>query len=829
MKLLQYFKSKQPKTKEELRKEILILVVFILLTSTLSLFVRPINVVAEPNIDLKTHTVINDAFDKDANTLYEISFTDDENEFIIDEIVSNMCIRAYQCFNSFVEMFVTLLSSTFEPSLNPLKTLEDGKNITFNAVKDGLTTSLEAEKSSINDSQIILTIWNFAMSFGIITATLLALFALFMCVVGRSEDIKDSPFMIGLKYAVSLFLIFVSKYFMTGFINLFNDVWNNFVINDDFIKIGAGGPTTPSELFLPIRETGVGIGIFGVVIAPLLTNPLGLLIFGGILIVGIGLAVKLIKEFLKLFLEIVERYFVFFILIAFFPCLAATLTTNNSKKIFYAYLKMVYCQGFLLIINTIFMGIFFSVGLKGGWTAGFLNYLAALAFLRVCQRIDAYMAQMGFNVVQTGAGLAGAIGGAGMGFLSAMKGLQMLDRGRTNIGKGIMQQGISSNNSSLAQMGATIGASAKDVIGGSLNHDSIQQTIMNQQAEHISSKQDGIGGGRVAMLNTGASASNPNGDWSSLRNSMKDFGMSDVQSQQAVTALQQAGYSPNDCASITQNDASAKSFTIGDGNEGGNFATFTGRNSDILDKAEKDLADKEHSFIANPNADETAREPLPEREVSQADKDAIMEYMDTNGVTKDLHQQAFDNGDFKGKLNSDDDIKELSSSYSENAMKNAREEGTAKGLSGDALEDYVTNAGREAYQSKSQELRSENESYSNSAKPSISVENEYGDAGKKNITVSVGTQQQSFTAYSIASHPEKIQEASKNHYPIMTDARGQRSVIIPQRNNNSNPQPSYNNNSNNNNGRSSGHKNNNDSIKRNNPNNFSSPTKKKKK
>ena len=165
-------------------------------------------------------------------------------------------------------------------------------------------------------------------------------------------------------------------------------------------------------------------------------GPLGGLLFGIFLIIGIIMMIKLLKEFFKLFLEIVERYFVFFILLAFFPVTAATISSNNTKRIFQTYLRMVYSQGFLLVINTVFMSIFFSILANGGWTAGLLNYLAAFAFLRVCQRIDAYMAQLGLNVVQTGASLFGAIGGSAMGFGSALRSLSAADRGRQNVGKG---------------------------------------------------------------------------------------------------------------------------------------------------------------------------------------------------------------------------------------------------------------------------------------------------------------------------------------------------------------------------------------------------------
>ena len=485
---------------------------------------------------------------------------------IAEELLSVIVYGGYKL----LDIALLLLNTSFVPSLSPLLRIEQGKSV---LIHKGTTADTSI---SIDDSIIISTLWKFAFTFGLITATLIVLLNLFLCLVGRSDDIKDTPVMLLIKYTIAVFMIFVSQYFMTGFINLYGDIWNNLVL-------GSGITTTEMAVsqglnaatIIPIIKVGGQWSVFGLgmnVLAaaghPILSVILPLIL----LIVGLVCAVTLLKELLKLFLEIVERYFVFIMLIAFFPIMAATISSNNSKRIFYSYIKIVYTQGFLLIINTIFMAIFFFVALKGGWVAGILNYLAALAFLRLCQRIDAYMAQMGIGVVQTGSVLANAIGHSGMGLFSALKALQMADRGRQNIGKGVRDLGVRQNSGRTHAIGSVLGSTAGGLIGGSASTQALSNSFASEHSKMVSAFQNGMGAG----LSTSLAGSN--GSWDSLRGAMMSNGMNEIAAGNAISGIQAAGYQPGDISGMIQNDKNASSFSFetDQGGKGGIIATVDG-------------------------------------------------------------------------------------------------------------------------------------------------------------------------------------------------------------------------------------------------------------
>ena len=489
---------------------------------------------------------------------------------VTDNIVESALEYVYKGLYSALDVFICMLNGCFSPSLSPLMAIEKGENI-FNI--SSLNNSAPQTEYSIDDSTIIKTIWRFSFAFGLITATLLALINLLICSFGRSEDIRDTPLMIGVKYFISVFFIYLSKYFMTGFIKLYGDIWDNLVI---------GGGSLPSDLnasfelkhILPLSGAVSSIQeirAFGFIVNLPTAGGGSMVVYLILLIIGLICAVILLKDLLKLYLEIIERYFVFFFLIAFFPIFAGTLTTNNSKRVFFSYLKIVYTQGFLLIINTIFMSIFFFIALRGGWVAGILNYLAALAFLRLCQRIDSYMSQMGIGVVQTGGALANSINRSGVGLLTAMRAASMFDKGRQNTGKGIKELGARTNDPGKFAAGSVLGASLGEAIGGKLTSSSVSQTFATERSKIISASQGGLGAG---LSHSFAGA---NGDWGSVKSAMTSKGMNAIAADNAITGMKAAGYEPTDISGMIQNDKGASSFSFEtDNGKGGIIGTVEG-------------------------------------------------------------------------------------------------------------------------------------------------------------------------------------------------------------------------------------------------------------
>lgn len=153
------------------------------------------------------------------------------------------------------------------------------------------------------------------------------------------------------------------------------------------------------------------------------------------LILIIILLIALGWNYFKLLLEVVERYVVVGILCYTSPLAYSMGASKNTSPVFKSWCRMVGSQLLLLVMNVWFLRAFNSsvghyISNGGALTSGqgsiFLWLFCAIAFLKVAQRFDSYLASIGLNVAQTGSGLGmellvatRLIAGAGRGFRSA--------------------------------------------------------------------------------------------------------------------------------------------------------------------------------------------------------------------------------------------------------------------------------------------------------------------------------------------------------------------------------------------------------------------------
>ena len=153
------------------------------------------------------------------------------------------------------------------------------------------------------------------------------------------------------------------------------------------------------------------------------------------LILIIILMITLGWNYFKLLLEVVERYVVVGILCYTSPLAYSMGASKNTSPVFRSWCRMVGSQLLLLVMNVWFLRAFnSSVGqyatsggaLTNGQGSIFLWMFCAIAFLKVAQRFDSYLASIGLNVAQTGSGLGmellvatRLIAGVGHGFRSA--------------------------------------------------------------------------------------------------------------------------------------------------------------------------------------------------------------------------------------------------------------------------------------------------------------------------------------------------------------------------------------------------------------------------
>lgn len=177
-----------------------------------------------------------------------------------------------------------------------------------------------------------------------------------------------------------------------------------------------------------------------------------------LLLIGVIYFIMLIKEFFKLLLEVVERYVILGLLSVVAPLCIACGASKATNQVFKSFIKMLISQIIVMCFS-----IFFLKGFTSGFTQFFANVASAvvlgtsgtdtfrghyvatganifvqalmlLAWLKLGQKIDAHMGQLGLNVAQAG-GMADT-------FMSGMK------------------DGLTNPNSTASKLGNALGNKA---------------------------------------------------------------------------------------------------------------------------------------------------------------------------------------------------------------------------------------------------------------------------------------------------------------------------------------------------------------------------------
>lgn len=129
-------------------------------------------------------------------------------------------------------------------------------------------------------------------------------------------------------------------------------------------------------------------------------------------------------SYVKLLLEIVERYVVAFVLVYLSPLAAATLASNTTSGIYKKFFTMFISQCLLLFLNVWCLKMAVS-GLdlsRAGQNDPVIAFLLCYAFLRVSAKMDSYINQLGLNAAITGGGLGAEIFAAGHSLLGGGSG-----------------------------------------------------------------------------------------------------------------------------------------------------------------------------------------------------------------------------------------------------------------------------------------------------------------------------------------------------------------------------------------------------------------------
>ena len=281
-------------------------------------------------------------------------------------------------------------------------------------------------------------------------------------------------------------------------------------------------------------------------------------------ILEVALFTILLITFLKLLVEVYERYVVLGVLFYFSPLAYATMVSKESS-VFGNYIQMVISEIIVMMSNLFFTGCFISGWLKILKTEDhalfadpkefIVTMLIMIAWLLMGQKFDQHLKSLGLSTAQTGAGLGGAVmaGAAGVGAAASLAGSVLGFAGKAATGQTGVQKAISAG-----EKGGVVGKVANAISP----YPNLSQTQGLRKMQNMDGKERGF-------LSTLNAATGGNLD-SSLKSAYGGRGMSDI-NQSTLERDKETGR-----ISGKFNDGS--SFEMYEGSKGGNtngYATMS--------------------------------------------------------------------------------------------------------------------------------------------------------------------------------------------------------------------------------------------------------------
>ena len=364
---------------------------------------------------------------------------------VLDPIADAVCDELNEIVAPFAEKIVDAVTQSFTPGydLYWLLTNMDEATIARNFSSDGQIhwqedydyAGMKGDMAGDRSNPIINAVFSFSQKFGVAIATALVLFMLLLCLLGQSQQIRDTPISLILRYIVCIFLIITSFSITYKGLSMFGTMWEKFVMTTGTEKFAYAHISAVYEVD---SASGAVLSILGCAF-DFTVHLLGKLLY---LILGIFLIWKLFKQFLRLYMECAERYFVLTMMTLFFPAICPSIISNSTSNVLHSYLRMFISQGFLLLANGLFMKIYITGFIASWWTSSLLGYVCALVWVKFACKMDLYMNSLGLNVAQTGGTLLDACGGAMHSIGGAIRTISHLDRMGQNVGNSLMQKGL---------------------------------------------------------------------------------------------------------------------------------------------------------------------------------------------------------------------------------------------------------------------------------------------------------------------------------------------------------------------------------------------------
>ena len=205
------------------------------------------------------------------------------------------------------------------------------------------------------------------------------------------------------------------------------------------------------------------------------------------------LVVIILKEFLQLMLEIIERYLVMMAMYIAAPLAFATYTSKKTSRIFSSFISMFFSQAVVYCITMWCINItLFLIEKAPDKCAGMNNtleeivyFFIIIGFLKIAQKIDSYLKDMGMTVAGTGANL----GRAAMESMTLGYGMFRMGTSAYRMGKGALRtSGALHGSLNNTLFNATNGQSGKPTKGAK------NEATLTQSANYAKRKIDKSGG-----------------------------------------------------------------------------------------------------------------------------------------------------------------------------------------------------------------------------------------------------------------------------------------------------------------------------------------------
>ena len=153
-------------------------------------------------------------------------------------------------------------------------------------------------------------------------------------------------------------------------------------------------------------------------------------------------------HFLKVAVEIIQRYISLAVLVLFAPLSGALLASDKTRKSFQTYWQMLFIDMLLLILNRFWL--FFIVYAGKNVKVDLMTVFILIALCRVGESLNNYVKSLGLSSSQMSGSLMGSVT-AGVGGLLA--GVSLAGRGIKNAGTLAANTGALTGNTKMARMG----------------------------------------------------------------------------------------------------------------------------------------------------------------------------------------------------------------------------------------------------------------------------------------------------------------------------------------------------------------------------------------